>query len=35
MQTARENLKIWIRQDENRVKEIDAGLQRLAFEGGK
>jgi hypothetical protein len=35
MQTARENLRIWIRQDEDRVKEIDTGLQRLAFEGGK
>ena len=35
MQTAWENLRIWIRQDEDRVKEIDAGLQRLAFEGGK
>jgi len=32
MQTARENLRTWIRQDEDRVKEIDAGLQRLAAE---
>lgn len=32
MQTARENLRTWIRQDEDRVKEIDAGLQRLTAE---
>jgi hypothetical protein len=32
MQTAQENLRIWIRQDEDRVKEIDAKLQRLTAE---
>jgi transposase len=32
MQTARQNLRNWIRQDEDRVKEIDAGLQRLTAE---
>jgi hypothetical protein len=32
MQTARENLRTWIRQDEDRIKEIDAGLQKLAAE---
>lgn len=32
MQTARENLRTWIRRDEDRVKEIDAGLQKLAAE---
>ena len=35
MQTAQENLRNWIRQDEDRVKEIDARLQKLAVEGGK
>jgi len=32
MQTARQNLRNWIRQDEDRVKEIDAALQRLTAE---
>ncbi len=32
MQTARENLRTWIRRDEDRVKEIEAGLQKLAAE---
>ena len=35
MQTAQENLRNWIRQDEDRVKEIDARLQNLSFEGRK
>jgi hypothetical protein len=29
MQTAQQNLRTWIRQDEDRVKEIDARLQKL------
>jgi hypothetical protein len=32
MQTAQENLRTWIHQDEDRVKEIDAKLQRLTAE---